>query len=135
MRIGVFCILGMLTVLASCTQEKPQTRWCDELPRAAYQNLKKTDFGNEWFEVYQVQDSIYAIYEPYQWQEVISYLILGKTLRCYLIPVMVSATSMRLWPPLLTCQFACLIHIHILIMLVAMRTLILSMEWILSLPK
>jgi glyoxylase-like metal-dependent hydrolase (beta-lactamase superfamily II) len=40
--------------------------------------FERTSFSDYWFEVYEVQDSIYAIYEPHQWQEVISYLIIGN---------------------------------------------------------
>ena len=31
-----------------------------------------------WFQVYQVDPGVYAIYEPHQWEEVISYLIVGN---------------------------------------------------------
>ena len=53
--------------------------FCTKLPRAEYQNLKRLPVDSEWFEVYQITPSIMAIYEPHQWQEVISYLILGET--------------------------------------------------------
>ena len=33
---------------------------------------------SDWFEVYRVDPDVYAIYEPRQWQEVISYLIVGR---------------------------------------------------------
>lgn len=65
-------------LVTGCQKAQPQSRWCDELPRAAYAEFKKLDYSNDWFEVYEVQDSIYAIYEPFQWQEVISYLIVGR---------------------------------------------------------
>lgn len=51
--------------------------FCDRLPRAAYANLEKHESSNEWFEVYEVGAGVWAIYEPFQWQEVISYLIVG----------------------------------------------------------
>ncbi|MCH7898416.1 MAG: alpha/beta fold hydrolase [Proteobacteria bacterium] len=51
--------------------------FCSRLPRAAYKDLEKSDISNEWFEVYEVGAGIWAIYEPFQWQEVISYLIIG----------------------------------------------------------
>lgn len=62
----------------ACTSSTEESKWCDQLPRIANTKLQKTDYSNYWFEVYQVRDSIYAIYEPHQWQEVISYLIIGK---------------------------------------------------------
>lgn len=51
--------------------------FCDRLPRAAYANLQEHETGNDWFEVYEVAPDVWAIYEPFQWQEVISYLIVG----------------------------------------------------------
>jgi len=71
-----------------------QTRdWCKELPRPEYKCLERvlpgepffdiykgpSGFGKrEWFEVYRVAPDTFAIYEPHQSEEVISYLILGK---------------------------------------------------------
>ena len=51
--------------------------FCDRLPRAAYANLQKHAASDDWFEVYEVASGVFAIYEPFQWQEVISYLIAG----------------------------------------------------------
>jgi len=52
--------------------------FCDRLPRAAYTAFEKDQSSNDWFEVYEVESGIWAIYEPFQWQEVISYLIVGS---------------------------------------------------------
>ena len=52
--------------------------WCHDLPRAVYSKLKRVNVSNEWFEVYRLDNNVFAIYEPHQWQEVISYLILGR---------------------------------------------------------
>ena len=52
--------------------------FCERLPRPAYAALHKHETSNDWFEVYQVEPGIWAIYEPFQWQEVISYLIIGS---------------------------------------------------------
>lgn len=51
--------------------------FCDRLPRQAYAQLEKHRASNDWFEVYEVAPGVFAIYEPFQWQEVISYLIVG----------------------------------------------------------
>jgi glyoxylase-like metal-dependent hydrolase (beta-lactamase superfamily II) len=51
--------------------------FCDRLPRAAYAQFQKHAASNDWFEVYEVDPKVFAIYEPFQWQEVISYLIVG----------------------------------------------------------
>ena len=52
-------------------------RWCDA-PRPAYHSLKRVPVAESWFQVYRVSRDVFAIYEPYQFQEVISYLILGS---------------------------------------------------------
>ena len=51
--------------------------FCDRLPRAGYADLQKHPASDDWFEVYEVAPGVFAIYEPFQWQEVISYLIAG----------------------------------------------------------
>ena len=55
-----------------------QQRWCDQLPRPQYAALERAPSADDWFEVYHVADGVYAIYEPFQFQEVISYLIVGS---------------------------------------------------------
>ena len=51
--------------------------FCERLPRPAYAAFAKHAASNDWFEVYEVESGVFAIYEPFQWQEVISYLIIG----------------------------------------------------------
>ena len=52
-------------------------RWYDKLPREAWSNYEKVDQPDSWFEVYKLTDTVYAIYEDGQFEEVISYLVLG----------------------------------------------------------
>ena len=52
--------------------------WCRPLPRPEYKNLERIPVSNAWFEVYQPTRDVFAIYEPHQAEEVISYLIVGK---------------------------------------------------------
>jgi glyoxylase-like metal-dependent hydrolase (beta-lactamase superfamily II) len=52
--------------------------FCDALPRPAYAGLPRIPSASDWFELYRVAPGVTAIYEPYQWQEVISYLIEGS---------------------------------------------------------
>ncbi len=80
-----------VAMLAGCTDSadkssQPQTTYagaadldsfCDRLPRAAYADFRKHKASDDWFEVYEVEPGIFAIYEPFQWQEAISYLIIG----------------------------------------------------------
>ncbi|MDX1405334.1 MAG: MBL fold metallo-hydrolase [Woeseiaceae bacterium] len=52
--------------------------WWDALPRPEWANYIKIEQSENWFEVYLVDDDIYAIYEPGQFEEVISFLIIGE---------------------------------------------------------
>jgi glyoxylase-like metal-dependent hydrolase (beta-lactamase superfamily II) len=52
--------------------------WCDKELRPALKTLKEIKTNRDWFKVYFVGDSVYAIAEPYNYQEIISYLIVGK---------------------------------------------------------
>ena len=51
--------------------------FCSNVPRGQYADLERVEIADDWFEVYRVAPRVYAIYEPHQFQEVISYLILG----------------------------------------------------------
>ena len=55
-----------------------ETRWCDLIPRPQFQTLERVPVQSDWFVVYTVAPGVFAITEPYQFQEVISYLILGS---------------------------------------------------------
>jgi glyoxylase-like metal-dependent hydrolase (beta-lactamase superfamily II) len=54
-----------------------QAEWCKKLPRAAYSKLERVPTADPWFEVYKIRPGVFAIYEPHQLEEVISYLIIG----------------------------------------------------------
>jgi glyoxylase-like metal-dependent hydrolase (beta-lactamase superfamily II) len=68
-------ILG-LTFIAQAQQ--PQAEWCRNLPRPEYKTLKGVTVADKWFEVYRIRPGVFAIYEPHQSEEVISYLIMGR---------------------------------------------------------
>ncbi len=51
--------------------------WCQALPRPEYKSLERLLANDPWFEVYRVAPGVFAIYEPHQAEEVISYLIVG----------------------------------------------------------
>ncbi len=55
-----------------------QDRWWDELPLPEWAAFERVDVGSGWFEVYRLDDDLYAIYEPGQFELVISYLIVGR---------------------------------------------------------
>ena len=63
---------------AQTTGEPFRPEWCRQLPRAEYKALERVDVGSDWFEVYRIRPGVFAIYEPHQFEEVISYLIVGE---------------------------------------------------------
>jgi glyoxylase-like metal-dependent hydrolase (beta-lactamase superfamily II) len=65
----------LMLLLAGLADQQPQ--WCRDLPRPAYQKLERIVVPDPWFEVYRIRPGVFAIYEPHQFEEVISYLILG----------------------------------------------------------
>jgi glyoxylase-like metal-dependent hydrolase (beta-lactamase superfamily II) len=59
-------------------QSSPQTpEWCKALPRPEYKSLERVLASEPWFEIYKVAPGVFAIYEPHQAEETISYLIVG----------------------------------------------------------
>lgn len=52
--------------------------WCHALPRPEYKSLARVATSDPWFEVYKPASNVFAIYEPHQAEEVISYLIVGS---------------------------------------------------------
>ncbi|MEM7354222.1 MAG: MBL fold metallo-hydrolase [Acidobacteriota bacterium] len=53
-------------------------QWWDALPRAAWAEFRQIEQSQPWFEVYEIRPGVLALYEPGQFEEVISYLILGS---------------------------------------------------------
>ncbi len=73
-----FGTMALILALAPLSVQADElASFCERLPRPAYAALEKHPSSNAWFEVYSVGPGIFAIYEPFQWQEVISYLITG----------------------------------------------------------
>jgi glyoxylase-like metal-dependent hydrolase (beta-lactamase superfamily II) len=54
------------------------TNWWKALPRKTFSELQKLESSQPWFEVYKINPDVYAFYEPGQFEEVISYLVVGK---------------------------------------------------------
>ncbi len=71
-------LLFSAALSAQTAGEPLRPEWCRELPRPQYKNLELVDAHNSWFEVYRIRSGVFAIYEPHQFEEVISYLILGE---------------------------------------------------------
>ncbi len=92
MQKSILFLLFILTATFSCTtnisQEKNATEkvenrgankenWWDKLPRPEWKAFPQIQTNSNWFEIYQITPNIIAIYEPGQFEEVISYLITG----------------------------------------------------------
>ncbi len=69
----------LLAATAGCGRATPRLAdtWCHHPERAGYDSLTRVASPDPWFRVYQVDSAVYALYEPEQFQEVISYLIVG----------------------------------------------------------
>ena len=70
-------LLFATPLLAQQSGEPLQPDWCRNLPRPEYKTLDRVEVNSSWFEVYRIRPGVLAIYEPHQFEEVISYLILG----------------------------------------------------------
>jgi glyoxylase-like metal-dependent hydrolase (beta-lactamase superfamily II) len=73
--ILVVAVLSLVSLGAAQETGKPD--WCKPLPRPEYKSLERVLADEAWFEVYKVAPGVFAIYEPRQAEEVISYLIVG----------------------------------------------------------
>ncbi len=87
---ALMLILFWLGVLNA--EDKPE--WCKKLPRPAYATLEKVKTPDPWFEVYKIRPGVFAIYEPHQSEEVISYLVLG-TKKALLFDTGMGISNMR----------------------------------------
>jgi glyoxylase-like metal-dependent hydrolase (beta-lactamase superfamily II) len=67
-----------LSICLSTSLAAQQAEWCKKLPRPAYSKLERVPTADSWFEVYKIRPGVFAIYEPRQLEEVISYLIVGS---------------------------------------------------------
>ena len=74
--LSAVCIFLCFSATGQETAKKPE--WCRALPRAEYKTLERVLPNESWFEVYKVAPETFAIYEPHQFEEVISYLIVGR---------------------------------------------------------
>lgn len=52
--------------------------WPDALPREGNAKLNKRTSVSDWFEIYELDHATFALLEPYHWEEVFSYLIIGR---------------------------------------------------------
>jgi glyoxylase-like metal-dependent hydrolase (beta-lactamase superfamily II) len=76
MRMFIAYWFAALSFLLVAQAQLPE--WCRDLPRPEYKNLERVSVSDKWFEVYRIRPGVFAIYEPHQSEEVISYLIMGR---------------------------------------------------------
>ncbi len=57
----------------------PADKWCAHLPRPANAALPAVKIASAWFHVYRAAPQVFALIESDQFQEAISYLIVGTT--------------------------------------------------------
>jgi glyoxylase-like metal-dependent hydrolase (beta-lactamase superfamily II) len=81
-RITAVCVAVVAICTSACVAQQQgepfRPEWCRQMPRSEYKTLHRIDSADPWFEVYEIREGVFAIYEPHQFEEVISYLILGK---------------------------------------------------------
>ncbi len=75
-RISASLAIALAACSATANAQSPKA-WCGLLPRPANAALPAVTVKPDWFKVYRAAEGVYAIVEPEQWQEAISYLIVG----------------------------------------------------------
>lgn len=75
MKLAFALILSLL--LCGFSSADIPEKWWEKLPRPSWNRFEKVRQSQSWFEVYKIRPGIFAIYEPGQAEEVISYLIVG----------------------------------------------------------
>ncbi len=92
----VVCVGAMLLGLSFCSAEnnnivvtdndlvqgrgEGKDNWWDALPRAAWAPFPRIEVqqSEDWFQVFKIRENVFALYEDGQFEEVISYLIVGQ---------------------------------------------------------
>ncbi len=74
----ILCILGLSILSCKQKAENFDGDWCNHEIRLEFQELDEISVNSKWFKVHEVGEKVYAISEPYNYEEVISYLILGS---------------------------------------------------------
>jgi glyoxylase-like metal-dependent hydrolase (beta-lactamase superfamily II) len=71
-------IIGCGTSSEETSELVQPSEWWSVHPRPVYATLDKVGTFQDWFDVYRLTEGTYAIYEPNQFEEAISYLALGS---------------------------------------------------------
>ena len=77
--LGILCLLGAACKSSDRTSRLVQPeKWWSVHPRSIYSRLEKVGTFQDWFDVYRLAEGTFAIYEPNQFEEALSYLVLGS---------------------------------------------------------
>jgi glyoxylase-like metal-dependent hydrolase (beta-lactamase superfamily II) len=88
-RLMTIFILCVILISASCSRERDTfsekarsrliqpPKWWEQLPRSIYLKFDQVETSQSWYEVYNLCENTHAIYEPFQFEEAISYLLIG----------------------------------------------------------
>jgi glyoxylase-like metal-dependent hydrolase (beta-lactamase superfamily II) len=68
-------VIKLAKIIENAVQQK---NWSVALPRPEYQQWPRLKSRSHWFEVYELPNNVYALYESGHFQEVISFLICGS---------------------------------------------------------
>jgi len=75
--IAIVLVVWLVLSTSALFAQTNIPEWCRALPRPEYKNLPRVPISDPWYEVYKVAPAVFAIYEPHQFEETISYLIVG----------------------------------------------------------
>jgi glyoxylase-like metal-dependent hydrolase (beta-lactamase superfamily II)/catechol 2,3-dioxygenase-like lactoylglutathione lyase family enzyme len=77
--LGFLCFLGAACSSGERTSTLVQPeKWWSIHPRPVYSRIEKVGTFQDWFDVYRLAEGTFAIYEPNQFEEALSYLVLGS---------------------------------------------------------
>ena len=74
-RIPLLIVMVISLLQACAPHSDNKVRWCEQPLRQAFSKLEEVKTSSNWFKVYKASSGVFAIVEPYNFQEVISYLI------------------------------------------------------------
>jgi len=75
MRVAFIVLIALSPTALFAQTNIPE--WCRTLPHPEYKTFHRVPVSDPWFEVYKVAPGVFAVYEPHQFEETISYLIAG----------------------------------------------------------
>jgi len=75
--LALALVASVLLLTPELSAQASIPEWCRPLPRPEYRTLERVPISDPWYEVYKPAAGVFAIYEPHQSEETISYLILG----------------------------------------------------------